>query len=157
MAVRKRVNRGGNVWFVDVCYPNGERYRKTVGTKKEAQAEERRKQAEIQAGTWGLREKADVRFDELLVEYFEYTELNRAKSTHTNDKYRIEKNILPYFRELTIRNISPKLIEKYKRLRVDQGASHNTVNHELAKLSHIIKMAMVRGSDGYPLMSQNWL
>ena len=114
MAVRKRANKGGNVWFVDVCFPNGERHRKTVGTKKEAQAEERRIQAEIQAGTWRL-EKADIRFDELLEDYFEYTELNRAKSTHTNDRYRIEKNILPYFGEFTIRNISPGLIEKYKR------------------------------------------
>ena len=51
MAVRKRVNKESNVWFVDVCFPNGERYRKTIGTKKVAQAEERRIQAEIQAGT----------------------------------------------------------------------------------------------------------
>ena len=144
MAVRKRTNKGGTVWYVDVCLPSGERHRETVGTKKEAQAEERRILAEIQAGTWGL-EKADIRFDELLDDYFEYTELNRAKSTHRNDKYRIEKNLLPYFREYTIRNISPGLIEKYKRLRVDQGASHNTVNHELAKLSHILKMAMIKG------------
>ena len=144
MAVRKRVNMGGTVWYVDVCLPSGERHRETVGTKKEAQAEERRILAEIQAGTWGL-EKADIQFGELLDDYFEYTELNRAKSTHRNDKYRIEKNLLPYFREYTIRNISPGLIEKYKRLRVDQGASHNTVNHELAKLSHILKMAMIKG------------
>ncbi len=144
MAVRKRINKGGTVWFVDVCYPNKERYRKTFETKKKAQDDERRVQAEIHAGTWGLK-KADIRFDEFLGEYFEYTDLNRARSTHRNDEYRIERNLLPYFREYTIRSISPGLIEKYKRLRVEQGATPNTVNHELAKLSHIIKRAMIKG------------
>ena len=144
MAVRKRVNMESTVWFSDVCYPSGERHRKTFAAKREAQADERRILAEIRAGTWGL-EKPDIQFGELLDDYFEYTELNRAKSTHRNDRYRIEANLLPYFREYTIRDISPGLIEKYKRLRVEEGASHNTVNHELAKLSHIIKRAMIKG------------
>ena len=144
MAVRKRKNKGGIVWFSDLRYPNGERHRKTFATKREAQADERGVMAEIQAGTWKLK-NADIRFDEFLNDYFRYTELNRARSTHRNDKYRIERNILPYFGNYKLRDISPELIEKYKQLRVREGATHNTVNHELANLSHIIKRAMIKG------------
>ncbi len=33
MAIRKR----GNKWFVDLYLPDGKRFRKTVGTKKQAE------------------------------------------------------------------------------------------------------------------------
>ena len=82
MAVRKRINQSGVVWYVDLYLPDGTRYRKAVGTKKEAQIIERRIKTQIQEGTWGLKPKSDILFSELMPRYFEYTKLNRAASTH---------------------------------------------------------------------------
>ena len=140
--IRKR----GKTWSVDVYFPNGERYRKTVGKKKEAQEEEKRLIAEIVMGTWALRDK-DMTFSELLDEYFEYSEASKAESTHTNDKYRIEAHLEPYFGEYILRDITPKMIDTYKKMRVrertpDNKVSNNTVNHELICLSHIFRMAV---------------
>ncbi len=137
MAVRKR----GNKWFVDLYLPNGKRYRKTVGSKKQAEAVERMKKNEIAEGKWGLMSK-NVTFGELLPEYFEYSKASKAESTHSNDKYRIEAHMVPYFGDTPLRSIAPKMVDKYKVIRIREGASNNTVNHELVCLSHIMKMAI---------------
>ncbi|MFC1717289.1 tyrosine-type recombinase/integrase [Candidatus Poribacteria bacterium] len=137
MAVRKR----GNKWFVDLYLPNGERYRKTVGTKRQAEEVEKRIEIEILEGKWALRDK-DTTFGELLPEYFEYSEASKAKSTYSNDKYRIEAHLLPYFGDTSLKKINPQMLDKYKPKRVREGASNNTVNHELVCLSHIMKMAI---------------
>ena len=137
MAVRKR----GNRWFVDVYLPNGKRYRKMVGTKKQADEVELRISSEIMEGKWDLREK-DITFGEFLPGYFDYTSSVKAKSTHSNDRYRIEAHIVPCFGDTSLRSIAPKMVDKYKAKRIKEGASNNTVNHELVCLSHIMKMAI---------------
>jgi len=137
VAVRKR----GNKWFVDLYLPNGERYRKMVGTKKQAEEVEKRIEIEILEGKWSLRDK-EMTFGELLPEYFEYSKASKAQSTYSNDKYRIEAHLLPYFGETSLKEIKPQMLDKYKAERVREGASNNTVNHELVCLSHIMKMAI---------------
>ena len=137
MAVRKR----GKRWFVDVYLRDGKRYRKIVGTKKQADEAERRKINEIAEGKWALRDK-DMTFSELLPEYFEYSKASKAKSTYSNDKYRIEAHLLPYFGDTSLKEIAPQMLDKYKAKRVREEASNNTVNHELVCLSHIMKMAI---------------
>lgn len=137
MAVRKR----GKKWFVDVYLPNGKRYRKIVGTKKQADEVERRVENEIVEGKWELRDR-DITFGELLPEYFEYSKASKAESTHSNDKYRIEAHLLPCFGNSSLKDIVPQMIDKYKAKRVREGASNKTVNHELGCLSHIMKMAI---------------
>ena len=137
MAVRKR----GNKWFVDVYLPNGDRYRKIVGTKRQAEEVEKRIEIKILEGKWTLRNK-EMTFGELLPEYFEYSKAAKAKSTYSNDKYRIEAHLLPYFGGTSLKEISPQMLDKYKAKRIREEASNNTVNHELVCLSHIMKMAI---------------
>jgi len=145
VAVRKRINQSGVVWYVDLYLPDGTRYRKAVGTKKEAQVIERRIKTQIQEGTWGLKPKSDILFSELMPRYFEYTKLNRAASTHKINKYSIESNLVPFFGEYKLRNISQPLVEEFKMMRISEGMAKKTVNHELTRLSHILKMAIVWG------------
>ena len=137
MAVRKR----GNRWFVDLYLPNGERYRKMVGTKKRAEEVERKIEIEILEGKWDLGEK-DVTLSEFLPGYFEYSRASKAGSTYSNDKYRIEAHLLPSFGDTSLKKINPQMLDKYKARRVREGASNNTVNHELVCLNHIMKMAI---------------
>ncbi|MBD3180743.1 tyrosine-type recombinase/integrase [Candidatus Poribacteria bacterium] len=136
MAIRKRKNK----WFVDL-YPNGKRYRKMVGTKKQAEEVERRIKNEIAEGKWELREK-DITFSKFLTRYFEYTKDAKAKSTYKNDKYRIEAHLLPYFGKTSLKEITPEMIDKYISKRLKTEAFNNTINHELVCLSHIIKTAI---------------
>jgi len=140
--IRKR----GKTWSVDVYLPNGKRYRKTVGTKKQAEEVERKVTAEIVTGKWSLR-GSDITFGELLPEYFEYSKTSKAKTTHSNDRYRIEAHLLPYFGKSFLKDITPKMIDRYKAKRIrerssESKVSNNTVNHELVCLSHIFKMAV---------------
>ncbi len=154
MPIRKR----GKTWSVDVYLPNGKRYRKTVGTKKQAEELENKITAEVVTGKWSLRGK-DITFDELLPEYFEYSKASKAESTHANDKYRIEAHLLPYFGKYTLKDITPRMIDRYKAMRVrertpDNEVSNNTVNHELVCLSHIFKMAVRWGyAEQNPVLS----
>ena len=112
-----------------------------VGTKKQAEEVERRIENEIVEGKWALREK-EIIFSEFLPGYFDYANSVKAESTHSNDKYRIEAHIVPYFGDTPLRSISPRMVDKYKAKRIKEGASNNTVNHELVCLSHIMKMAI---------------
>ncbi len=75
MPIRKR----GKTWSVDVYLPNGKRYRKTVGTKKQAEEVEKKVTAEIVTGKWSLRGN-DITLGELLPEYFEYSIASKAKT-----------------------------------------------------------------------------
>ena len=113
MAVRKR----GNRWFADLYLPNGERYRKMVGTKKRAEEVERKIEVEILEGKWDLGEK-DITFSEFLPGYFEYSKASKAGSTYSNDKYRIEAHLLPSFGDTSLKKINPQMLDKYKAKRV---------------------------------------
>ncbi len=92
-------------------------------------------------GKWGLRSK-DITFGKLLPEYFGYSKASKAESTYSNDKYRIVAHLLPCFGDSSLKDITPQMIDKYKTRRIREGASNNTVNHELVCLSHIMKMAI---------------
>ena len=142
MPIRKR----GEKWSVDVYLPDGKRHRKTMGKKEDARAEEMRLISGIVMGTWSLRVK-DITFDKWLDEYFRDSEASKAESTHRNDKYRIEAHLKPYFENHILRNITPKMVDIYKTMRISERTpenevSNNTINHELICLSHIFRMAV---------------
>lgn len=146
MAVTKRINKvtGKTVWSVDI-YRNGRRFRRTVGTKREADLVQAQLKADIRAKKWGLESDRPMKFRDLVKLYLEYTELNKAASTHRNDKYRIEANLVPYFGRMLISEIEAADVEKYKQKRLREDVTRNTINHELTKLSHIFKMGIQWG------------
>lgn len=142
MSVRKRKFKKGVRWFVDIALPNGERYRKMVGTKKQAELVQRKIEAEIVAGEWDIRESEDIRFSDLVQEYLEYAMTSKAKSTCKTDKYRIAAHLMPYFGDILLKDITVQMVDRYKALRIEEGAAAHTINNELANLSHILKMAI---------------
>ncbi len=121
---------------------NGRRYRKVIGTKKQAEKVQKKLEAEIAEGKWDVRGTEDIPFSQLVDEYLEFIKLNKAVSTSKIRKYRIEAHLQPYFKDVTLSQITPQMVDNYKALRLRVGASPNTVNRELANLSHMLKMAV---------------
>ncbi len=125
-----------------LTFEDGTRYQKVVGTKKEAEKVEQKLRSEMVAGRWDLWEKQEVLFSDLVVEYLEHAQMSKAASTFRVDKYKIEGRLLPYFRHIPIDQITPQMLDSYKRKRLRNGVAPNTVNHELTNLSHMLRMAI---------------
>ena len=138
MAVYKR----GNRWGVDICFPDGRRLRKIIGSKKRAEAIEAKLKQEILDQKWQFRFLPEIRFNEFLKRYLVYVEKTQSISTFKSNSSRIRKNILPYFRKIPLLMISKERLDNYKLFRQKQGAKPNTVRNELVNLSHMFKMAM---------------
>ncbi len=143
MSVRKRVVPSGKTrWFVDILLPNGNRFRKTVGSKKQADQVHKQIESDVVEGKWSLRETDDVSFSKLVSEYLEYSKTAKAQSTYNVDQYRIKAHLLKYFKDMPIKCITSQMIDAYKGYRVNEGATNNTVNHEVTNLSHMMRMAI---------------
>jgi integrase len=138
MAIRKR----GDKWVVDLYLPNGKRFVKTVGGKKQAEQVYKQIQSEIIEGKWGIRETENIRFKELVTKYLEYAKMSKSASTFSTDEYRIRKHLVPYFGNLMLNTITPAMVDAYKVKRNKDKAMPKTINNELVALSHIFKMAV---------------
>jgi integrase len=57
-------------------------------------------------------------------------------------KCQLELHLKPFFREKALAKITSFDLERYKKHRVDEGASYATVNRELAVLSHLFNMGV---------------
>ena len=108
MPIRKRQFKMGAKWCVDVMLPNGRRYRRVVGTKKQAEQVQKKIEAEIVTEKWHIREAEDIPFSTLFEDYLEYVNANRAASTAVVKKYRIEAHLLPYFEDMLLSQITLK-------------------------------------------------
>ena len=142
MSLYKRKFGTGLKWCVYITFPNGKRYRKVVGTKKQAEEVHRKLNNELVEGRWDLWENEDVPFSDLAIEYMEYSKANKAVSTSTINQYRIDAHLLPYFGNMTLSRITPQMVDGYKAMRLGEGVSPSTVNRELANLSHMLRMAV---------------
>jgi integrase len=142
MPVRKRKFKNGEKWCVDVMLPNGRRYRKVIGTKKQAEKVQKKIEAEIVEGKWDVRDAEDITFSQLAGKYVGYTTANKAKSTSTGDKIRIEANLKPYFGNKSLSQITPQMVDNYKIMRSSDGISPRSSNQELMLLSHMFRMAI---------------
>jgi len=142
MPIYKRHFKTGDKWCVYVRLPNGKRYRRVIGAKKQAEQIQKKLESEIVEGKWDIREKDEMSFSDFLKRYFEYIQANKAKTTVYCDTYRIKAHLLPYFSDIPIQLITARMVDDYKSMRIDEGASPNTVNHELVNLSHMLRMAV---------------
>ena len=136
------VYRIGKKWYVYITFPDGTRYRKSVGTKRQAEEIEKRIKAAIVQGKWEIYRMKDISFGDLAAEYLEYARMNKAASSFKSDRCRIELHLLPYFGDIPIKRMTSQMVEDYKQMRLKEGASPNTANHELTNLSHMLRLAI---------------
>lgn len=154
MPVRKR----GDVWYYDFQI-KGSRYRGSIPEarlKSEAEQDEVEKRKEVFEGRYG-RPQGSRPFAEFVGDpeaegdnFAEGTYLDWArtnKKTWRHDRFRA-KVLVEAFRGKTLREVSPLLIEKFKRDRCKSTTKRNTerspatVNRELELLSEIFGLAM---------------
>jgi integrase len=126
---------------VDIALPNGQRFRKNVKSKKQADDLHQKITSEIFEGKWDIQEREMILFRQLVSQYLEYCAVNKATSTYKCDKYRIEAHLLPYFGDMQLTQITPQIVEAYKSMRVNNKAAPKTINHELSNLQHMMKLA----------------
>jgi len=142
MPIRKRKFKTGTKWCVDVMLPNGERYRRVIGTRKQTEQVQKKLESEIVEGKWDIRLQEDVPFNALAMEYAEYAEASKSASTVRADECRIESHLIPYFGDTPLTQITAQMIDSYKAMRVQEGAAPKTVNNELSVIAHMMKMAV---------------
>ena len=129
-------------WYVYITFPDGKRFRKSVGTKKQAEQVLHSMQAKLVQGKWGLLQNGDILFSELVEEYLEYAAVTTAKNTVRSDKSRIQNHLLPFFGDMALREITVQAVDRYKAKRVRERCSVKTINNELLNLSAILKQGV---------------
>jgi len=80
-----------------------------------------------------------AKISELVVPFLEYYQTVVADSTIKDVKWVIEGHLIHYFGPLQPRQITPAVIDKYKRLRLDKGLSKRSINKHLSYLSSLVK------------------
>ena len=94
MPIRKRKFKTGTKWCVDVMLPNGKRYRRVIGTRKQAEHVQKKLESEIVEGKWDIRLQEDIPFNALAMEY---AEASKSASKVRADGCRTESHLMPYF------------------------------------------------------------
>lgn len=138
MAIRKR----GKSWIIDYYY-NGSRIRETVGeSKKLAEKVLSIRKASIAQGKFNIQDtKPSMTFEELSKIYIEYARAN--KKSWKRDIVSLN-NLLPFFENMRLKDISPLLIEQYKQERIKHVAP-STANKELAVGKHMLNLGIKWG------------
>jgi len=127
-----------NNYYIDYYY-QGRRIRECVSkNKRDAEAALAVRKSEIVQGRYQIRKRGDVRLDVFSKTYMEYSRAN--KRSWKRDEVSL-KNLLPFFGDRMLSDISPFLIEKYK-IKRSAKAKPATVNRELALLKHMYTMAI---------------
>jgi integrase len=135
MAVRKI----GKNWYVDI-YDRGKRIVKAIGvSKKLAEQVERKWKLEIAEGKFNIHTvESTVPFSVLAKRYIDFAKLN--KKSWKRDVTSL-KNILPFFGNRKLNEISPYFIEEYKQARSSK-VTPATVNRELALMKYMFNLAI---------------
>jgi integrase len=104
-----------------------------------------KKKAEAVEGRYELpSKKPSPLFEVMAEEYLQYYQANRRPRSVERHQMAL-KALKPFFGGYRLADISPFLIEKYKRSRKEQGRSEVTINRELALLKNLFTMAIKWG------------
>ncbi|MBI3326380.1 MAG: site-specific integrase [Nitrospinae bacterium] len=136
----------GKSWYYDFLY-RSERYTGCIGPVSRTVAKEIlvKKKAEAVEGRYELpSKKPSPLFEVMAEEYLRYYRANRRPNSVERHEmaYRALK---PTFAGKRLADITPLLIERYKRSRKEQGRSEVTINRELAFLKNLFTMAITWG------------
>jgi integrase len=144
--------RRGHSWEYDF-WRGGKRYRKTIGPVSQEVAEAVYAQVKATVVESGARERAKMlelqlglspRLDDFAFEYLAYYRTN-ARPTSVRRHEAAYQAVKLAFGQHRLSDITPYLLEHYKRQRLEKGRSQVTVNRELAFLKNLFNIAIVWG------------
>jgi len=134
----------GQVWWMAFTY-RGKQYRKSTQTESRKLAKEiyDKVKWEVVSGKWFERLPGEEKtLKEMIEKYLvEHSARNKALKTHIRDKS-LAAHLLESFRDLTVPEITPKLISEYKTKRRDEGAAPKTINSEVGLMHHAFNLAI---------------
>src|SRR5712691_3805127 len=136
----------GKSWYYDF-QSRGERYAGCIGPVSKTVAKEvlARKRAEAAEGRYSApAKKPSPLFEDIAAEYLQYYQANRRPKSLERHQMAFQA-LKPFFGGHRLADISPFLIEKYKRLRKEAGRSEVTINRELAFLKNLFTMSIKWG------------
>jgi site-specific recombinase XerD len=132
----------GGVWRINLRW-NGKRIQKSLGTisKKLAEQIEAKIKAQLAEENYfdkpiGANKTVAQMMERFIVEHAPKVSSNMQLSYKTS-----LKNLLPYFGEMPITEVTPKKITSYKQQRRVNGVTPATINRELACLSKAFNIA----------------
>jgi len=138
MGVYKVKGKKGESWGIDF-YDNGQRIKKIIGSKQDAEHSLHLLKADSLRGELQLIKKSDMGFEELTEKYLEYGKTNGKRSLE-RDEYSV-KILMGHFKYLKISQLNPLHIESYKKKRLEEKRKPGTINRELACLKHMYNLA----------------
>src|SRR5262245_3826508 len=131
MAIYQR----GKSYYYDFVY-KGQRCTGCIGpvSRTTAKEEEHRKRTEvIEQRLNPAKARKSPRFEKFAEEYLEWSKANKKPRSHERDGTSLVA-LRPLFTGKILSDITPWLIEKYKKFQKDRGKSNQTVNLEVACL-----------------------
>lgn len=133
----------GQVWWMRFTH-KGKQVRKptNVTDKKLAEKIHHKVMTQLAEGQWlDKLEGADKTFKELAEKYInEYAKIN--KRSWQKDQERLNNHLIPFFGEMIVTEISPKVISAYKGHRYKKDIAPATINRELTIMKHMYTMAV---------------
>jgi len=139
MGIYKVKGKKGESWGIDF-YDNGQRIKKIIGSKQDAEHSLHLIKADSLRGELRLIKKSDMSFKQLTEKYLEYGKTNGKRSLR-RDQFNV-KALIDYFEYFKASQINPLHIEGYKRKRLEEGRKPGTINRELACLKHMFNLAI---------------
>jgi integrase len=140
----ERISNGDGVFSVNVM-ADGHRIHRVIGRESEGvtrtQAEEfiGKVRSEAREGRLSLPRGRKTHFS--FAEAAEKLEETSGKNLVAKSR-QLRLYLTPFFGNQRLDSISSFTVDRYKRRRLDKGASNGTVNLELATLSHLFNCAM---------------
>ena len=135
MSLRKR----GEIWWIDVVAPNGERIRRSTRTANKAQAQEYHDRLKVEL--WRLdklEEKPKRTWNEAVVRWLKE---QSHKATAKEDVSKL-RWLDTYFRDKELTAINRAMIDRITEAKLAEGCSNATVNRVLALLRAILRECM---------------
>ncbi len=125
-------------WFIDYYY-HGHRIRESIGNKRVAEKALAVRKSQIAQGKFDLQDlQPSITFSALEPIYMEFAKAN--KKSWKRDEVSL-KNLVPYFGNKRLNEISSFLVEKYKQKRAKEIAPAS-VNRELALVKYMFNLAI---------------
>src|SRR2546430_2829222 len=147
----ERLKNGDGVFSVNVM-ADGQRIHRVLGRDSEGvtrtQAEDfiEKVRSDAREGRLSLPtgRKTHFSFDEAAKKYLDRLQETNGKNLIAKRR-QLRLYLMPFFGTQRLDTISTFTVDRYKRRRLDAGASNGTINLELATLSHLLNCAIEWG------------
>ncbi len=138
------LHKRGRVWWMCFVY-EGRFVRKSTETRDRKIAEKiyHKAMTDVAEGKWFERSPGEeITFKEMMEKYLsEHSSRSKSVSSSRRDRS-LAAHLVDAFGNLTVSEVSPKDIAKYKTKRRNEGAAAQTVNLELALMRHAYNLAI---------------